>query len=108
MAITYENVIPSPVDNTTVRKLLRDGTHIQFTIQANSGYVLHDKENDGHILDPETGELVFTLAYTRGVCSERYDYDWDTNEREFYCILESEVPDPENQIVGDTPDHETA
>lgn len=104
--ITREEVIPSPVANATVKKGFVNGVHKTYEIQANSGYVLHDKECDGHDLDRETMEMIPFAGFTRGICSERYDYDWDANPREFYCVLESDVP--ADHIFGGGNDHEIA
>lgn len=109
MAITYETVTPSPVENATVRKMMSDGVHRQFFINPNEGYLLHDKELDfSRIIDFDTMAEETYLGFTTGLCSCFRTYDWDTNPREFYC-----VPDngsiPTDQIFGGTNnDHEIA
>lgn len=107
--ITYEEVTPSPITNATVRKILSDGVHRQFYVQANAGYLLHDKDLDfSRIIDFETMEEELALGFTTGLCSCFRTYDWDANPREFYC-----VPDngdiPTDQIFGGANnDHEIA
>ena len=88
MTITYENVIPSPIENTTVKKLLVDGIHKTYNITANAGYVLHDNTLDYFKIDENgniTNELV--LDYTTEMTSCRWDYDFATNPRDFFAIL---------------------
>ena len=85
-----------------------------YFIQANSGYVLHDKDGGWYGEDPETGVEVFNRAYYRGICSCGANYDFTPSQitlengttvtaygyREFFAIPESEAP--ENNIFGVT------
>lgn len=104
MAITYEDIIPSLIENTTMRKLLLDGVHRTYNIKAVDGYVLHDKALDAPAID-EYGEPTeeIALGYTRGTCSCGASYDFTVNSREFYAVLTDTVP--ENQIFGADNDH---
>lgn len=108
MAITYEDVIPSPVANATTKKMLSDGVHRTYNITANNGYVLHDKELDNFKLD-EDGNLTDEVipGYTRGMTSCRWDYDFTANPREFYTVAENTVPSDNIYGGGDNTDHET-
>lgn len=103
MTVTYEDIIPSLIENTTMVKGLVDGVHNNYRITPFDGYVLHDNARDMPEYDPvtmmPTGNVV--LGYTRGAASCRYNYDFEANPREFYAVPESEVPDPENQNFGD-------
>lgn len=58
-----------------------------YFIKANEGYVLHDRLIDIIKTDPETNEeLSRQPGYTSGKCSCMVNYDWETNEREFYAV----------------------
>ena len=96
--ITYEDIIPTLVENTTMRYLVADGVRRTYNIKANEGYVLHDNTLDTTIYDDETdeptGEVI--LGYSEGTKSCGINYDWDANPREFYAVLRSSVP--ENRI----------
>jgi hypothetical protein len=100
MVITYEDVTPSLIANTTMQKRLFDGVHKTYLITPNEGYVLHDNTLDECEYDPETGELirVVNLGYTDNTTTCGYNYDFAANSREFYAVLRTEVP--ENQIFG--------
>ena len=97
----YEDVIPSLIANTTMQKRYIDGVHKQYCITAVDGYVLHDNTldlyEDGLTEDGEpVGELL--LGYSRGTKTCGANYDFTANPREFYAVLESEVP--ADQIFG--------
>lgn len=106
MAYTYEDVVPSFIENTTMYKKLRDGVHTTYAITPNEGYVLHDNMLDNVILDETgepTGEVI--LRYYQGTRTVAASYDFVTNPREFYAVLRSTVP--ESDICGGvTDDHE--
>ena len=90
--ITYVDVIPSLIENTSMQQRLNDGVPVTYRITPNEGYVLHD-----NILDEENdGELV--LGYRTSTASCSVNYDFTTNPREFYAVLASEVP--EDRIFG--------
>ena len=100
MPVIYEEVIPTPIENTKVLKGIYNGVHRSYVIGANEGYVLHDNTLDAPEIDEntyeETGNII--LGYTVGTTSCAPNYDWTANPREFYAVLRSEVP--ENQIFG--------
>lgn len=104
MTVTYEDVTPSFIANTIMRKRFYDGVHTQYTIKAVDGYVLHDKGRDWPDEDPETGEEIWKLGFTRGTTTCGANYDFTANPREFYALLESEVP--ADQIFGSGNNHE--
>lgn len=89
-------VTKEPMDtliaNTTMQKMLSDGVHTGYEITPNEGYVLHDKGRDWTEPNWETMEDELHLGYTRGSASCRVNYDFEANPREFYAVLESEVP----------------
>jgi hypothetical protein len=103
MAVTYEDVNPTLIANTTMQKIFRDGVWHGYYIAPNDGYVLHDKENDWTDIDPITGEEVLYLGYSSGRVSCGTSYDFAANPREFYAVLETDVP--ADQIFG-LPDNE--
>lgn len=105
MAYTYEDVIPSIITNTIMRKRLRDGVHTTYTIEPADGYVLHDNLLD--IIHPEDTGLGTQLGYTTGTCTCVASYDFTVNDREFYAVPRDTVP--KNQIFGGGDnDHEIA
>ncbi len=89
--ITYEDVIPSIIENTKMRVFISDGEKKQYCITPAEGYVLHDKAWDSEKRDPVTLEITGTEpGYAEGECSCGYDYDFDKNEREFFAVPKSE------------------
>jgi hypothetical protein len=104
MAITYENVIPTLIENTTMQMRRSDGVATNYTITPVSGFVLHDKGRDWPDEDPETGEETIKLGFTRGTATCGANYDFTANPREFYAVPENEVP--ADQIFGGGNDHE--
>ena len=93
--VTYEEINPSPVANTTAIKVFADGIHKTTRITTNEGYVLHDNTLDIYAeYDGEgngIGDLI--LGFYSGTRSVRYDYDFVVNPREFYTVLVDEVPE---------------
>lgn len=104
--ITYEDVIPTLIENTTMQIRYIDGVARVYTITPIDGYVLHDQKRDWIDMDPITGEETPYLGYTTGTATCAMNYDFNTNPREFYAVLETSVP--ADQIFGIHPDHETA
>lgn len=115
MAIfTWEDVTPTIIPNTTMKKRIRDGVPIMYQITPNEGYVLHIKGRDVPIDDPDTHEEIgIALGYNRGSCSCAITYDFtpltvtDENgvqftaygaQQEFFTRPASEVR--EDQIYG--------
>lgn len=98
MAYVYEDVNPSLIENTTMKMVLQDGVNRGYRITPNSGYVLHDKGRDWEVEDPVTMEMVTKLGFTRGTVTCHATYDFTANPREFYAVLETDVP--ADQIFG--------
>jgi hypothetical protein len=98
MAYTYEDVIPTKIENTTMQKRLLNGVHRTYLITPNEGYILHDNIDE---YEDEFGER--TLHFARGTCSCAANYDFDANPREFYAIPESEAPENAYIYGGVTP-----
>lgn len=112
MAFTYENVTPTLIPNTTMKKRLRDGVDYQYIITPDIGYVIHDKDGDWEDLD---GKLQRSYTRTDISCSASYDFtpltiqieDNDGNtisvtaygESEFFAIADTVAP--ENNIFED-------
>lgn len=113
--ITYENVTPTLIPNTTMRKKFIDGVHKVYTIEAVDGYVLHDKAADVEEINPDTleptGRIIFAYASGEKTCGANYDFTTlqvtdETGvthtaygaQREFFARLASEVP--ADQIFG--------
>lgn len=95
-----ENLIPTLIENTTMLKVFNDNGNLRnYRITPNAGYVLHDKGLDNVIFDEEgneTGEII--LGYRTSTASVGANYDFTVNEREFYAVLATTVP--EDQIFG--------
>lgn len=98
MIITYEEVIPTPIENSIVLKGFLNGIHKNYNITPNEGYVLHDRGYDIPILDENTleptGDVI--LGYRTSTASCRYDYDFSANPNEYYTVLASTVPADQN------------
>lgn len=122
MAITYEEVTPSLIPNTIMRRSLLNGVHKSYTIQPIANYVLHDNTLNTDILD-ETGINVigqkfgYSPSSVYKSCSANYDFTPHTvtdengntytayGNRDFFAVPESDVP--ADQIFGvDEPEHE--
>lgn len=85
--VTYEEVNPAPIANATTKKCFQDGVHRTYHITPNEGYVLHDNAYDYEDMD---GNHFLGYRTTTAVCAASYDFA--ANPREFYAVLESEVP----------------
>lgn len=97
---TYEDVVPTLIENTTMKKMFINGVHRTYNIAPIDGYVLHDNAGNWQVQDEITGEWHEVEAYYRGMCSCGASYDFATNPREFYAVPANTVP--ENQIFGAT------
>ena len=80
------------IPNTAMSELSIDGVLTGYAITPVVGYVLHDKKRDWTGIDPETEEEILYLGYTTGTATCAASYDFVANPREFYAVLESEVP----------------
>lgn len=101
MAWNFETMSTPLIENTTMRKGYNENNeHKVYEITPNSGYVLHDKNYDEEIINPETYEPTgeIKLGYRRSTASCAASYDFTANPREFYTVLESSVP--ADQIYG--------
>lgn len=114
--ITYEDVVPSLIENTSIQKGFVDGVHRTYIITPNGGYILHDKENDVvlenvEIYNEDTGEFEIVnktiLGFVSGNTSCSAGYDFTANPREFYTILRTDVPEDAVIFGDDTDNHET-
>lgn len=78
MAITYEEVTPSLIPNTTMKKMLSNGLHRTYQITPIANYVLHDNVMDYPYQDPETMEETLKFGYSPSSvyksCSATYDF----------------------------------
>lgn len=100
MAYRYEDVTPTLIANTTMKLRLLDDVAKSYWITPNEGYVLHDKGMDEEVIDPITNEPTgeIKLGFRRSTATCAANYDFTTNPREFYAVLESDVP--ADQIYG--------
>lgn len=90
--ITYEEITPTMIPNTTMEKLFRDGIHRQYRITPNEGYVLHNNVRDWTNVDEETGEEKLYLGYSKSMSTCPANYDFAENSREFYAVPVDSVP----------------
>ncbi len=91
MIVTYEDVTPTLIANTVMRKRFFDGAFAVYTITPVDGYVLHDKLYDLYEEFDEAGNPIgepLECGCTRGTCTCRHDYDFIANPREFCAIPE--------------------
>ena len=105
MAFTYEDVIPSNIENTTMKKAYDNGNFVSYRITPIEGYVLHDKARDYTDMNPDTMEETFKLGYTTATASCGANYDFTANPREFYAVPADSVP--ADQIFGSGGNHKT-
>lgn len=87
MAIKFEEMTPSPIENATVKKAILNGVFSSYRISANEGYKLHDKILDDVKFDEngnETDKII--LGYSEGTKSCGANYNWNENPREFYAV----------------------
>ena len=100
MAIVYEDVNPTLIENTNMQRCISNGVHTVYLITPIDGYVLHDKSFDSPVYDEitqeETGEVI--LGYRKTTASCAASYNFATNPREFYAVTEGSVP--ADQIFG--------
>lgn len=124
---TYEDVIPTLIPNTTMKKRFIDGVFKVYVIAPANGYVLNDRRNNHYEEYDENdlgvGEPIIRF-YSVGECTVRYDYDFtsitagtitdvDGNEvsvnkvgaYEIFAIPQSLVPADQIYGGGDN-DHE--
>ena len=108
MAITYEDVIPSLIENTTMQKMFTNGVHKTYRIVPCENYVLHDKNYDTEVIDPNTleptGEVILGYRTSPTTCPAAYDFN--TNPRELYTVLATSVPADQIHGGGNNNDHE--
>lgn len=93
ITIFYEDIIPSLITNTTMKKGFVNGVHKNVQIIPNEGYILHDKNLDMYTEFDAAGSGIgeITLGFNDGITSVRYDYDFDANPREFYAVLKTDT-----------------
>lgn len=105
-----EAIILFPNTTATERYHSSTGRFLGWNVTADPGYVLHEITHDMEVLDEETGlptgEII--LGFTRATIFVGYNYDFETNARQIYAVLESEIEDPDQIHGGDEPDHEVA
>lgn len=92
VTITYEDVIPTLIPNTTMTKTLRGGVPTVYRITPIDGYVLHNNVRDWTHIDIETGEETFYRGYSRRGSSVPASYDFSENPNEIYAVPADSVP----------------
>lgn len=120
--ITYEDITPSLIPNTTMQKWIMDGVHRAYRIYPIADYVLHDNTLDEPLFDENTMESIgvkfgYSPSGVYVTCGANYDFTAHTvidengvshtayGNRDFFAVPENTVP--ADQIFGDTNnDHE--
>lgn len=90
--VTYEEITPTLIPNTTVEKMFRDGVHRQHRITPDDGYVLHNNVRDWTRQDEETGEEILYRGYSTVHSSVPANYDFSENPNELYAVPADSVP----------------
>lgn len=126
--ITTEPMETTLIPNTTMNKKYVDGIFKVYEIIPNSGYVLHDRQNDIFDNYDDDGNGIgepAVMLFGLGGCTVRYDYDFTTitagtitdidgNEiavnkvgpYELFAIPQSLIPADQIYGGGDNNDHE--
>lgn len=103
MNFRYED-IETKIANASMRKRILNDSEITYCITPNEEYVLHDKLYDESILDEttmeETGKVI--LGFRKSTATVPANYDFESNPRQFYAILENEKPIKPVDVSGDT------
>ena len=83
MAVVREPMETTLIPNTRMNKMIVNGVHNGYEIQAINGYVLHDGRNDEPIFDPEileeTGDVIPHFKTDATTVPVSYDFDNVTN-----------------------------
>ena len=99
MIISYEDVNPALIENTTMKKKLLDGVFKVYTVKANNGYILHDNKCDMPEYDEktgkETGEIILGFRPSTYTATCAANYDFTVNPRGFYAIPKNENSEDE-------------
>ena len=88
MAVNYEDIVPTLVPNTTMKRTLLDGNAINIRIYPEDGYVLHLKRDDDVRTDPDTGETTTTLYFCKGMKSVNINYDFSVKVQDTYTYTD--------------------
>ena len=87
MNFSYENLEKTLVENTTMKTMFRNGVPYQYLITPKENYVLHEIGYD--YTDMNNLEIKHK-GYTVGTITVPVNYDFETNDREIYAVVESE------------------
>ena len=76
MMALFKEVNPSLIPHTTMFKGINQRGHVNYRIQPDEGYVIHDKARDTTRLDPSTMERTLVRGYTTtfASCGANYDF----------------------------------
>lgn len=88
MSFTYKEINPTLIPNTIMQKRLRDDVNYQFIIEAEKGYVLHDRRIDEEEYYPEstisTGNVIPRFKKGSTTVPASYDFTVTTNDTYTY------------------------
>ena len=121
--ITYEDIAPSLIPNTTMQKWIMDGVHKAYRIKPIVGYVLHANNLDEQLFDENTMESIgvkfgYSPSGVYVTCGANYDFTAHTvidengntytayGNRDFFAVPENTVPEDQIFGGGSNNDHE--
>lgn len=85
-----EFLSPSPIKNTTVQEILKDGVLYTYRVAPNEGYILHYKTLDQEAIDNITTEPTgdITPGFLNEMCTVKSDYDFNNTEKGTYTYTD--------------------
>lgn len=105
MVVERVDMQTSFIENTVMQEMYIDDTLKGYSIRAAEGYIMHDKNYDTPVLDEnynETGKVILGFRPPALTATVAANYDFTTNPREFYTVLESEKPsETVNKNIGE-------
>lgn len=79
--LVWEDVVPSLIPHTTMRKRIKNGVATYYNIVPEEGYVLHDKGRDVEIeIEDNPEQIELHRGYTKmgTTCGINYSFDIGT------------------------------
>lgn len=107
MATIYVDVIPTLLENTTMRKRVTDGVDKTYQITPIEGYLLHDSRADDIDYDEEGNVINVTLRYKSSTSSCTI-VQFNNNTYDIYAVPADSVPADSILSEPGNGDHEIA
>lgn len=84
--------IETLIENTVMKERYNDNNElINYVISPIKGYMLHEKSRDEIIMDEYGNETGIKLGYTNGIVTVLINYDFDSNPREIYAVIITDI-----------------